>query len=98
MSTISRIVAGGGWKHTRAVKIKACITLVAAAVLFCTSFAAGDSPWRYLWILGILSFVSSVAFFVREKPSELGFPWDRSGHDPRNLYTKHDSIRHKQKE
>ncbi len=88
MNTTSPIVAGGGWKRTRVerVKVKAWIALFAAIGLGSVAVVGAESAWVYACVPGGLSLLLSVVLFVRERPREFGFPYERAGHDPRNLY------------
>jgi hypothetical protein len=97
MGAISRIIAGGGWKGTRVgrVKVKAWAALFWAIGLSSISVLAVDSIWFYSCIPAGVSFLASLVLFVRERPREVEFPWNRAGHDPRNLYGAGGSIRSK---
>ncbi|SRR5260221_147804 len=98
MESISQIVAGGGWKETRVerVKVKAWIALFGAIGLASLSILASDSIWLYACIPAGVSFLTSLALFVRERPREIQFPWGRVGHDLRNLHGTADSQRARQ--
>jgi hypothetical protein len=97
MGTISRIVAGGGWKGTlvERVKVKAWIALFGAIGLGSISVLAVHSIWFYSCIPAGVSFLTSLVLFVRERPREIEFPWHRAEYDPRNLYGAFGSIEHK---
>jgi len=88
MTAVSRIVAGGGWKDVRIerVRVKAWTALFGAIGLASIAMQTGESFRVFAFILAALGFLTSVVFFVRERPRELQFSWGRGDHDLRNLY------------
>src|ERR1043166_1014309 len=95
MTAKSQIVAGGGWRGTRSerVKVKAWSTFFGAIGLAVLALLAGDSISPYSWIPAGLSFLTSLFFFVHERPRELWFPSGHARHDLRNLYGASDGAR-----
>jgi hypothetical protein len=84
----SQIVQGGGWKDARVerIKLKAWSMLFIAIVSGGVVIIYSGSFLIYANIPPGLCFLTSLVFFVWEKPREVSFPRHRVGGDIRNLY------------
>jgi hypothetical protein len=87
-STNASLVANGGWKATRSLRIKpcACVALgaaitigVVAACWFATMLLVPAAP----------CLIASVALFVRERPVAFEIFSGRAGADPHKLHGRH---------
>lgn len=88
MKTMSRIVAGGGWRGTRRdqIKVKAWVALILAMACGGVSILSIGSVFFYACIPAVVSLTVSVVLFIREQPVTIESFSGRVGADPRKLY------------
>jgi hypothetical protein len=90
MSSIARIVWGGGWKGTRVrhVKVKAWNALFFALGFAMVAVNGVDSFWSYASVPAGICFVLAVFWFLREKPRPVTFPTGSVRGDDGNLHVR----------
>jgi hypothetical protein len=89
MTNSSQIVSGGGWEDAcvERIKVKAWSMLFIAIVFGGVVIICSGPFLIYAFIPPGLCFLTSLVFFVWEKPGEVSFPRHRVGGDNRNLYS-----------
>jgi sugar phosphate permease len=93
MKNTPQIIEGGGWRGTRAyrIKIEASCALIIANLLAFIAFFYSDTILFHLWIPALISFIVSIILFIREQPTKIELLSGKVGADPRKLYGSYGS-------